>query len=94
MRESAAGGPNISARRPWEVPSCSGAADADTVIYGAHGPKIKSLCAVPVSDRTGEIVFCSHDAAYAAVGGAGKAMLERTEATKFTLMPELWKNDP
>lgn len=78
----------------WEVPSCSGAADADTVIYGAHGPKIKSLCAVPVSDRTGEIVFCSHDAAYAAVGGAGKAMLEHTEATKFTLMPELWKNDP
>ncbi len=73
----------------WEAAMCAGKVDGGTVIFGAHGPVVKSASSIELGDGVSELVFCSEAAAYA----AAKELPERCGKTRLTLCPELWRND-
>ena len=75
----------------WDAEDFTLSGSPDTVIFGSHGPAIKTELKLPLPAGVRETVFTSVDAAYAAArilpdGNAGKKI-------KFTLCPVLWEND-
>ena len=71
----------------WEAPTCAGGVGSGTVIFGSHGPVIKSASPVVLGDGVDEAVFCSGAAAYAVIEGGA------ADVGKIRLMvcPQLWR---
>lgn len=75
----------------WEAEDFTLSGSPDTVIFGSHGPAIKTGLKLPLPAGVREAVFTSVDAAYAAArilpdGNADKKI-------KFTLCPVLWEKN-
>lgn len=86
--DSGAGRLDYIGASAWEAKTVSAVSEADTVIFGAHGPKIKSASTLLPGENVREILLVGDAAARAFVVGMGEDRLASIANVDTVLFPD------